>query len=106
MWLLNGQPICGLVSLVYGGRVFVLKTSYAEEYEKYSPGWLVYRRVLEEAFARGGHEVDLFGHSRFTESWSEDANLFCDLLLQSPTWRGRASGFSKRIKNTLQGIMK
>jgi CelD/BcsL family acetyltransferase involved in cellulose biosynthesis len=106
MLLLDGQPICGLVSLVYGDRVFVLKTSYVEDYEKYSPGWLVYRRVLEEAFARGCREVDLFGNTRFTESWSGDANPFCDLLLHSPTWRGRASGFSKRMKNTLQEVIK
>lgn len=104
--LLDGQPISAIVAAIYANRKCVYKTSYAEAYAKYSPGWLVYRHLLQDAFGRGFEEVDLFGCTRFTESWSDRSRGFHDVLLVSPTWRGRLIGASKRIKERLHKRLK
>ncbi len=87
--------ICGVLSIVYGGRMFTLKSSYLEEYADFSPGSQAFRHLIQDAFERGLAEIDFCGRQSLTTHWSKEAKEFCDLVLFSPTLRGSAAKLAK-----------
>lgn len=99
LFLLDEQAISSVISLVCGNRLLTLKTSYKEEYNRYSPGWLIFRHLLQDAFSRKFAKVDFYGKRSFLDQWTSDTYSFQDVILFSPTWRGWSALTGKRLKN-------
>jgi CelD/BcsL family acetyltransferase involved in cellulose biosynthesis len=101
--LLDGVAVAGVVSLLYRGRMLTLKTSFDASYARYSPGWQLFRFLLEDAFGRGLSEIDIYGHGPPWERWSKDTRRYCDLVLYSPAPRGHLLGRARSLLHTLRG---
>ena len=63
MYLLesNGRTIAGQFGLSYGGRYFVPKAAFDEEYKFYGPGHLIIESILKDLGERGFVEFDFIG---------------------------------------------
>ncbi len=94
--------MCGLLSLCVQGRLITLKTCHDRAVADFSPGWLMLRHALEDAFVRGLAEIDLYGGMEFVRHWSRGERQFADVLLFSPTLRGRALWAAKRTRDALR----
>ena len=101
--LLDGQPICGVLSLRYQRHLLTLKTAYRQTFAKYSPGWQIFRALLEDAFSGGAIEaVDFYADIGFSSRWATQENAFCDLLVFGTSLRGRLAGVAKGVQDRLK----
>lgn len=55
---LNGKTIAMSLNIRYGDETIHWKTSYDEEYSKYSPGNLLFRELLSDCIRNGSTEID------------------------------------------------
>ncbi|HFE38912.1 MAG TPA: GNAT family N-acetyltransferase [Gammaproteobacteria bacterium] len=99
---LGEEPIAAVIALLYQGCLSVYKTSFSEKYQKYSPGWLVYCELIRDAFQSDVAVVDLFGHTRHTKTWSKEELRFEDLILFSPSLRGRMRAGGRWLINKIR----
>ncbi|MFZ1701750.1 MAG: GNAT family N-acetyltransferase [Pyrinomonadaceae bacterium] len=60
---LNGQTIAMSINIRHGDKVFHWKTSYDEDYAKYSPGNLLFRQLLTDCIEYGSTEIDFLSPS-------------------------------------------
>lgn len=95
----DGTPICGIVSLVHDRSKVLAKTAYDEAFARYSPTWILLRRMIENAFARNLAEIDFYARAQFTDWWSNDYVEFFDVDVYSPALRGRVAGLARRLIN-------
>jgi CelD/BcsL family acetyltransferase involved in cellulose biosynthesis len=99
----EGKPIAGIVSLLAGGRLLTLKTSYDMAFAHYSPGgWLGYQPLIEDAFERRLSLVDFYCSRPFSRRWTREVDRYCDVALFSPTLRGRAAARARAWKGWLR----
>ncbi len=99
----EGAPIGGVVSLLFGGRLLTLKTSYDQAFGRYSPGgWLTFRPLIEDAFERRLSLVDFYGFRPFLRRWTQEVDRYCDVALFSPTLRGRTAARVREWKGWLR----
>lgn len=92
---LNERCICALLSILHKGRVTTLKSSFDTAFAKYSPGWQLFRFVLEDHFVRSIKEVDFYSDLEFSKRWATTQHPFCDVIAFSPSWRGRMARVAK-----------
>lgn len=100
---LDQRVIGGLISLSYKNRLTTLKISFDQEFARYSPGWILLRYVVEDAFARQFDEIDFYAWKPISRWWSKDTRRFHNLLLFSPAIRGRAIAMAKRLTDIPRG---
>ncbi len=98
---LAAQPVSAVVTLEHAGRVFTYKTSFDAAHARLSPGWLAYRHVLEDAFARGAEGVDLLASAPYTRHWGLTEHTVGDLWLFSPTVVGHVARCAWRLRQAL-----
>jgi CelD/BcsL family acetyltransferase involved in cellulose biosynthesis len=61
------------ISLLYGNKLFMLKSGYDEAYHRYSPGQVLTERLLREAWEKKWDEVDFLGEEeRWKLRWATD----------------------------------
>jgi CelD/BcsL family acetyltransferase involved in cellulose biosynthesis len=60
---LDGKTISMSINILAGRRMYKWKTSYDEEYSRYSPGNILFRRLLEECAKNGISEIDFLSPS-------------------------------------------
>lgn len=60
---LNGKTIAMSLNIRYGDETIHWKTSYDEDYARYSPGNLLFRELLSDCINRGSHEIDFLSPS-------------------------------------------
>jgi hypothetical protein len=61
------------ISLLFGNKLFMLKSGYDEAYHRYSPGQVLTERLLREAWDKKWDEVDFLGDDeRWKLSWATD----------------------------------
>lgn len=85
---LEDRPIAFEYDLLYRSCLFSLKWGYHPDYGEFSPGALLKKAVLEEAFASDIREVDLLGSADFYKlRWTSDIRPYHDLTVHSGTPR-------------------
>lgn len=92
---LNEHCVCALLSILYKGQTTTLKSSFDAAFAKYSPGWQLFRFVLEDCFMRSIKEVDFYADLEFSKRWATTRYPFCDVIAFSPSWRGRMARVAK-----------
>jgi CelD/BcsL family acetyltransferase involved in cellulose biosynthesis len=61
------------ISLLFGNKLFMLKSGYDEAYHRYSPGQVLTERLLQEAWDNKWDEVDFLGEEeRWKLCWATD----------------------------------
>ena len=95
----GGRPIAAGLSLRFGKHLLALKTVYDKRFDRFSPGWILYRHVLEQAFGRGLAAVDFYSDLPFARSWSKIVEPYADLVIFSPTPGGRLLALAKRARD-------
>jgi CelD/BcsL family acetyltransferase involved in cellulose biosynthesis len=87
---LDGQAIAMSLNILDGGRVFHWKTTYDEEFAKFSPGNLLFRRLLEDAVAEGLDEIDLLSPSTANKRvWATGEREHAAFYIMRPSMIGR-----------------
>ncbi|MCB2223842.1 MAG: GNAT family N-acetyltransferase [Actinobacteria bacterium] len=61
MLYLDGRPAAHLFGVVHRGVYYAVKTSYDEAFRAWSPGVVLFRRVIERAFGEGLATFDFLG---------------------------------------------
>ena len=92
---LDQRAICAVLSLSYKGRLTTLKSSFDASFAKYSPGWQLFRFLLEDALARSITHVDFYADLEFSKRWATMQQPFCDIIAFSSNWRGRVARATK-----------
>jgi CelD/BcsL family acetyltransferase involved in cellulose biosynthesis len=59
----DGRAIAMSLNIVDGARIFHWKTTFDEAFSKFSPGNLLFRRLVEDSIAEGLDEIDLMSPS-------------------------------------------
>lgn len=93
---LDQTCICAVISLLNRQRLTTIKTSFDVTYAKYSPGWQLFRYLLEDAHNRAIRQVDFYADLDFSKRWANTRYPFCDIIAFSPSWRGRISRAAKQ----------
>jgi CelD/BcsL family acetyltransferase involved in cellulose biosynthesis len=72
VWLeREGEMFAFILSIVYGGAVYAMKTSFDEKYKEFSPGTPLFYYTVTDAFEKGRSKVDLLGEpSRWKSEWA------------------------------------
>ena len=58
---LGGTPAAFDMGILHGGKYYMLKTSYDQEWKDVSPGFLLRAHVIEQLYAMGAREHDFLG---------------------------------------------
>jgi CelD/BcsL family acetyltransferase involved in cellulose biosynthesis len=85
----QGITIAGAFSIEAGGRLYVLKWSYDQEYARYSPGRLLSREMLRDCFERGLRAMDLGEDADYKREWTPLTQDFRYLHIFNRTLYGR-----------------
>ena len=56
---LNGNTIAMRLSIMYDHKTIFWKTSFNENYARYSPGYLLFKEVLDDCIRQGSTEIDM-----------------------------------------------
>ncbi len=94
--------IASVVSLEFAGTRLTLKTSYDESFARYSPGWLVFPYLLQDAFSRRMRIVDFYNNISGLSFWTKERIPLADVLVFSPTPRGRLLAVARRTRAILR----
>jgi CelD/BcsL family acetyltransferase involved in cellulose biosynthesis len=72
VWLeRDGSMFAFLLTVVYGGAMYALKTSFDEKYKELSPGTPLFYYTVTDGFERGHSKVDFLGEpSRWKSEWA------------------------------------
>ncbi|MFH1502724.1 MAG: GNAT family N-acetyltransferase [Candidatus Eisenbacteria bacterium] len=72
VWLeRDGDMFAFLLTVVYGGAMYALKTSFDEKYSEFSPGTPLFYYTVTDGFERGYSKVDFLGEpSRWKSEWA------------------------------------
>jgi len=88
--LLKGKPIAAHLSVVHGGRHFLIKIGYDESLHEYSPGQQVVSVAIRDACARGLSEFDFLGPSMdWKLDWESRLRTHRWLTIFRPTVAGK-----------------
>lgn len=85
---LDDRPVVFHYSLRYRGRLLLLKTEYDLGYATYSPGHLLQKEVLQEAWQEGMTEFDFLGASMpWKLEWTDTVRPHSQLWSFNRGWR-------------------
>ena len=88
---LDGRMIAFLYGVEVGGTYYALKTSYLTETRKLSPGVLLFRDAIRDAFERGLARFDFVGQpARWKDEWATGRLAHDDVTLHPDDAAGRA----------------
>jgi CelD/BcsL family acetyltransferase involved in cellulose biosynthesis len=88
--LLKGKPIAAHLSLVHGGRHFLIKIGYDESLHEYSPGQQMVSEAIRDACARRLSEFDFLGPSMdWKLDWESRLRTHRWLTIFRPTAAGK-----------------
>jgi CelD/BcsL family acetyltransferase involved in cellulose biosynthesis len=92
---LNGRPIAYLISILSGDTLYGIKTTYDPSFSAYSPGVLLFYKVIEDIFTMPGvREFDIGrGDEQFKREWTSTIHghvrMWC--YPSNPVWKGITS---------------
>lgn len=79
---INNEPIAYSIMLRHRNKIYLLKNSYIEKYKRYSPGTLLFIKVMENAFEQGIEEYDFTGKAENAKmEWTDKTRQHVDILL-------------------------
>jgi len=88
--LLKGKPIAAHLSIVHGGRHFLIKIGYDESLHEHSPGQQMVSEAIRDACARGLSEFDFLGPSMdWKLDWESRLRTHRWLTIFRPTVAGK-----------------
>ena len=100
---LDDIPIAYLYGLAYNGVFFNLKSSYKEEYKKYSPGHVLKMFILEQLYQRGIRVYDFMGPcDDHKMRWTNKIYTRSTYIIYNNTLRGIAAWMGRRVKYCFQ----
>ncbi len=105
---LESVTIAMSLNIRSGGRVFHWKTTYDEEFSRYSPGNLLFRHLLTECSANGVGEIDFLCPSLpYKTAWATGERDHVAFYIFRPAFIGRMSWIWKfRIISRLRKLKK
>jgi CelD/BcsL family acetyltransferase involved in cellulose biosynthesis len=95
---LNGCVAAYSLCYRFDGRMGQLKTSFDQRFAALSPGAVLTRRVIQDAFEEGMKEFDfLGGQMEHKRRWTERVRRHSHWFLFARRWPGRGIGRLKRL---------
>ncbi len=97
--LINGELAASDLCLCRDDMMIVLKTTYDERFEEFSPAYLMRQEIMQRIFAENGiHSVEFYGrvldwHTRWTDQIRRMYHITC---FRRP-WVRRLKGIAKRF---------
>ena len=86
---LDSKTIAMCINIRYGDRLFHWKTTYDEEYSRFSPGNLLFSRLLMDCAVDGTHEIDfLCPELPYKKVWATGAREYVALYIFRPSMIG------------------
>jgi CelD/BcsL family acetyltransferase involved in cellulose biosynthesis len=69
--MVDDEPVASQLWIVWNGRATIFKLSYAEQFARFSPGSILTRHMMHDAFSRGGlTEIDFgCGDDPYKQEW-------------------------------------
>ncbi len=99
---LDDRPVVFHYSLRYHGRLLLLKTEYDLEYATFSPGHLLQKEVLQEAWRDGVTEFDFLGPSMLWKlEWTDQVKPHGQLWSFNRGWRPTLTYAEKMVVKPL-----
>jgi CelD/BcsL family acetyltransferase involved in cellulose biosynthesis len=100
-------PVSAGYAFNYKKRVYFFQTAFDPQYKKWSAGGLVFRLVVQQAFAEGIIEFDtLKGNEAYKFMWSDAAHDEMNLTVYNRSLRGQGWRRLRRLKNALRRVKK
>jgi len=104
-------PVSAFYTFKYKKKVYFFQSAFNPLYMKWSAGVVIFRMVLQQAFAEGFSEFDMLkGNEAYKFNWSDVARDEMNLSVYNRTLRGqwgrrvhRLKNFLRRAKRTLLG---
>jgi CelD/BcsL family acetyltransferase involved in cellulose biosynthesis len=87
---LNGKPVAAHLSIVHGGRHYLIKIAYDESLHEYSPGQQLVSEAIRDSCERGLGEFDFLGPCmEWKLDWESELRTHAWLTIFRPTAKGR-----------------
>lgn len=94
----DGAPVAFDLSLEAGGRHYLLKTGYDEEWSKLSPGKVLRREVIRHCVESGVSTYEFTGDATpWKLAWTDDARRTVRYEAFAPSMSGAAAWFGRRV---------
>lgn len=85
----DGRAIAMCYQLEQGGIAYWLKVGYAQDFAHYSPGMLLFQRIIRDGFAKGLGRIEFCGTGeRYKFDWTRTASEWLRFEAFAPTPRG------------------
>jgi hypothetical protein len=80
---LDDKVIGGVLCLLMHNIIYTLKTSFDNDYAKFSPGTVLFHHLIESAFTTGAKAIDFVGKMPFSDQWTENNQCFQDVMIMN-----------------------
>lgn len=80
---LDDKVIGGVLCLFMHNIIYTLKTSFDNDYAKFSPGTVLFHHLIESAFTTGFRAIDFVGKMPFSDQWTENNQCFQDVMIMN-----------------------
>jgi len=96
LWLcyFNEKPVAYLINFDYNQKIWVYNIAYDENFSHYSPGTILIKYALEDAFRRGKKEFDFMrGDEEFKSRWTSEKRESYQLIFYRKSLRSLVAYF-------------
>jgi CelD/BcsL family acetyltransferase involved in cellulose biosynthesis len=101
---LDRKPVASVLCLRRDRVLYTLKSSFDEEYAKYSPGTVLFHHLIRYAYQEGYRGIDFVSRIEFSERWTEETRRFRDMTFTNRNLYSRFLRQAREQRKKIRGL--